>query len=402
MNILLFDTPEARNALKPFSFTRPLAKIRVGIATVEEKWKHHLSGTYSFLTEVYLSKKFALQEDEENLLINSTICPDKDLVESIKQLKLNEKLVKESTLMAFVCDRATLKKASSNFTGLNFKKVDFDGTITQIKNKWDIFLLNDQEIRKDFQWICQGRTSQTIEDKHTITYGLPNIFLEEGVSIRAAILNAEAGPIYIGKNAVIQEGAIIRGPVAMGEGTQINAGAKIQEATTIGPYAKVGGEIYNSVIFGYSNKAHEGFLGNTVIGEWCNLGAGTNISNLKNSYDKVKVWDYHRDGFVDTRLQFCGVFMGDHSKCGINTMLNSGTVVGVSVNLFGAGFCEQFIPSFTWGGADTHTTTYRLNKALEVAENVMNRRSQRLTEEDKYILTHIFRATAIYRIKANI
>ena len=401
MNILLFDTLKARIALKPFSFIRPLAKIRVGIVTIEEKWKHYLPGDYSSLTAPYLREKFPSKEAEKNLLINSTIFPNKDLVQAIQQLKLGEQLVKGNTLIALVCDSPTLKKVYNHDSTLpNFKAVSFEKDFTQIKYKWDIFLLNDQAIRDDFQWICQGRNSQKIEDKATITYGTTSIFLEEGVSIKAAILNAEEGPIYIGKNTLIQEGAVIKGPVAIGEGTRISVGAKLREATTIGPYSCVGGEIENTVIFGYSNKVHDGFLGNTVMGEWCNLGAGTNTSNLKNNYGKVKVWNYQKDGFVNSQQQFCGAFIGDHSKCSINTMFNSGTVLGINVNLFGAGFFDKFIPSFTWGGADVHTTTYDLYKALAVAERVMSRRSQLLTNEDKHILTHIFRATAIYRIKA--
>ncbi len=279
------------------------------------------------------------------------------------------------------------------------KRIEYKECITEIKHKWDIFSYNDQEIRNDVAWLCQDRKSNTINDQHTVTYAPAHIFLEANVTLKAAVLNAEAGPIYIGKNAVIQEGAIIQGPVAIGEGACIKFGAKIQNATTIGPYAVVGGEIQNSVIFGYSNKAHDGFLGHTVIGEWCNIGAGTNTSNLKNNYGKVNVWDYRQDDFVNTHLQFCGTFMGDHSKCGINTMFNAGTVVGVSSNLFGVGFCDKFIPSFTWGPSEGHATTYDLHKALDVAEKVMQRRSQSFTEQDHNILTHIFRDTNIYRFK---
>jgi UDP-N-acetylglucosamine diphosphorylase/glucosamine-1-phosphate N-acetyltransferase len=398
MNIVLFDTPQARELLKPFSYTRPLAKIRLGIGTIEEKWKHYLKGDYSFLTAPYLSNKFPYVEAQENLCIDGTVCPDQVLVEAIKNLETNQKLVKDDILIATRCDRALLQVYQNNyFDTPGLRSIAFDAPLTQIKNNWDIFLCNEQELRKDFQWLCKGRTTQRIQDQHTITYNEADIFIEEGVSAKAAILNAELGPIYIGSNVAIQEGAIISGPVAICEEVKINAGARISNATTIGPYAKVGGEISNSVILGYSNKAHDGFMGNSVIGEWCNLGAGTNTSNLKNDYGKVKIWDERREEFDTTDLQFCGLFMGDHSTCAINTMFNTGTIVGISSNLFGAGFFDKVIPSFTWGMPDKRIKTYRLDKALEAAEYMAMRRLVPLTEQDKEILAHVFLATAIYR-----
>jgi UDP-N-acetylglucosamine diphosphorylase/glucosamine-1-phosphate N-acetyltransferase len=398
MNIVLFDTPQARELLKPFSYTRALAKMRIGIVTMEEKWKHYLKGDYSFLTAPYLSNKFPCVEAQENLCINSTLCPDQVLVEAIKNLKANQKLVKDNTLIATRCDKTLLQELQNNdFDTPDLQSITFDGSLTQIKNHWDIFLLNEQELRKDFQWVCEGRTTQHIQDRHTITYNEESIFLGEDVSIKAAILNAASGPIYIGSNVTIQEGAVIRGPVAICEGAQINAGARISNATTIGPYTKVGGEISNSVILGYSNKAHDGFMGNSVIGEWCNLGAGTNTSNLRNDYSKVKIWNERKEEFDTTDLQFCGLFMGDHTTCAISTMFNAGTMVGISSNLFGVGFFDKVVPSFTWGMADNRIKTYHLDKALEAAECMSMRRLMPLTEQDKEILAHVFLTTAIYR-----
>ena len=398
MNIVLFDTQEARKALRPFSYTRALAKLRVGICTIEQKWENYLKGESSWLTAPYLSSKFPCVGTDENLCINSTVCPDEVLVEAIKKLEINQKLVKDEVLIAAFCDSTVFQVFRENeFDHPDLKSKEFEGPLTQIKNNWDIFLLNDQELRKDFRWMCEDADYQGVQDQHTITYNAEDIFVEEEASIKAAILNAELGPIYIGKNVSIQEGAVIRGPVAICEGAQVKAGANISNATTIGPYAKVGGEISNSVILGYSNKAHEGFMGNSVIGEWCNLGAGTTTSNLKNDYGWVKAWDEHRDELEVTDIQFCGLFMGDHSKCGINTMFNAGTVVGVSTNLFGIGIFDRVIPSFTWGMPDTRIQTYLLDRALEAAERMTRRRLVQLTEQDKKILSHVFLATAIYR-----
>ena len=372
--------------------------MRIGISTIEEKWKHYLQGDYSFLTAPYLGGKFPCVEAQKNLCINGTVCPDQVLLAAIKRLEVNQKLVKDGALIAALCDRAVLQDLpNDDFEAPSLKSIAFEGPLTQIKNNWDIFLFNDKELRKDFQWICKERTTQPIQDPHTIAYNEASIFLEEGVSTRAAILNAESGPIYIGRNVTVQEGAVIKGPVAICEGAQINAGARIGNATTVGPYARMGGEINNSVILGYSNKAHDGFMGNSVIGEWCNLGAGTNTSNLRNDYSKVKTWDEHGEELGTIDLQFCGIFMGDHSKCAINTMFNAGTMVGISSNLFGVGFFDKIVPSFTWGMPGKRTQTYLLDKALEAAERMTMRRLVQLTEQDREILTHVFLATSIYR-----
>ncbi len=394
MNLVLFDTPQARKSLRPFSYTRALAKIRIGICTIEEKWKQYLQADCSFLTAPYLSEKFPCVEAQENLCVNSTICPDEVLLAAIQSLEINQKLVKDDLLIAIFCDRAVLQSLQGNsFDPPALKRKDFEGSCTHLKNNWDIFLRNEQELSKDFEWMSQKRPTQRISDQHTITYNEAAIFLEEGSTTKAAILNAEAGSIYLGKNAQVQEGAVIRGPVAIGEAAQISANAVISNATTIGPYAKVGGEVSNSVILGYSNKAHEGFMGHSVIGEWCNWGAGSTTSNLRNDYGSVKAWDAHREALDSTDLQFCGVFMGDYSKCGIQAMFNAGTVIGVSTNLFGAGYFDKFIPSFAWGKPGESMQIYLLDKALAAAERMTRRRQVPLTAQDKKILAHVFLAT---------
>lgn len=397
MNVILFDTPQAREALKPFSYTRALAKMRVGIFTIEEKWSHYLQANCSFSTAPYLQKKFPRIEEKENWCINSIVCPDEALVNAVKNLDINQKLTKDGMLIAAFCDKAvfqSLRDHDFNCQSLKLlKSKEWKGSCTYLKNNWDVFLLNEQELRKDFQWICQKKKSQHVEDLHTVTYNERDIFLEEGAFTKAAILNAELGPIYLGKNVLIQERAVIKGPVAIGEGTQISAGAIISHATTVGPYAKVGGEVSNSVILGYSNKAHYGFMGHSVIGEWCNLGAGTNTSDLRNDYGNIKVWKECQKEFDLPNTQFCGLLMGDHSKCGINSMFNPGTVVGISSNLFGAGYFKGFIPSFAWGMPHDHASTYRLDRAIDAAEKMAQRRRIQLSEEDKKILMHVFMVT---------
>lgn len=391
MNLVLFDDPGTRTNLLPFTYTRPVSKIRVGILTLQEKWEKRLGATASFLTESYLQKKYPAKAAFDNLFINAAWCPDDKAIEQIKVLMQGEILVKDNVILAWKSAEMSLPDP-----GKSAPKV-FTGEITLIDQPWKIFQHNAAQIRLDFNLITAGRRSAGVQDKHTIVYGEQNIFVEEGVYIRAAVLNAEDGPIYLGKNSVVQEGALIKGPFALCEGSTVNMGGKMRGDSTIGPHSKVGGEVSNSVIFGYSNKGHDGFIGNTVIGEWCNLGADTNTSNLKNNYENVKLWSYGKGGFADTGLQFCGLMMGDHSKCGINTMFNTGTVVGVSANIFGDGFPRNFVPSFAWGGASGFTT-FQIKKAFETAEKVMDRRKVKLDEADREILTKVFELSAANRI----
>ncbi len=388
MNVILFDDPAVRLNLLPFTYTRPAGALRVGILTIAEKWQYHLGSSVSWLTEGYLQDKFPCNRTHDNLFIDGSVCPDEELVSSVGNLKLGEGLTCQGRVLAF---RAASEKDSS----ISYR--DYPHAVTVIDQPWKIFQHNGAEIRKDFNRLTANRTSAPVTDPHTRVYGANQIFLEEGVQLRAAVLNAEEGPVYLGKNTVVQEGALIKGPFALCEGSHVNMGAKMRGDVAIGPYCKVGGEVSTSVIFGFSNKAHDGFLGHSVIGEWCNLGADTNTSNLKNNYEPVKLWNYAKGGFVSTGLQFCGLMMGDHSKCGINTMFNTGTVAGVSANIFGDGFPRNFIPSFSWGGAGGFTT-YQLNKALETMARVMERRNRKPDDNDIRIMAHIFNETARYRI----
>lgn len=387
MNLILFDDPIIRLNLLPFTFTRPTAKVRVGMLTIAEKWEKRLGTTASFKTEEYLQKKFPVKSTDQNLLVNGAVCPDQKLADHVKSLQPGYYLIKGTLLIA--ANRPEQEMSSSN-------TIEYADDVTVIDKTWKIFYENGRQLRLDFPLVTGGRRSAGIQDKHTIVYGEENLFVEEGVSIRAAIINAENGPVYLGKNSIIQEGAMIRGAFALCEGSHLNMGAKMRGDITVGPYSKVGGEVSASVIFGYSNKAHDGFLGCSVLGEWCNLGADTNTSNLKNNYEPVKLWNHLAGKFESTGLQFCGLMMGDHSKCGINTMFNTGTVVDVSANVYGEGFPANYVPSFAWGGAGGFTT-YRPDKAFETAFRAMERRNVTLDETEKNILAKVFEMTSQHR-----
>ena len=389
MNYILFDG-SVRNQLLPFTFTRPVADIRVGILTIREKWEKHLGFTTTTVTEDYLSDKYPMVEVEQNILINASILPTKNLVKIVKSLTENQAIFIGEEPLAFF----TTEGQEVNFDTFDVIEYSYDD-ILRIQHTWDIFKLNGEAIQQDFELLTSGRDSQPIPEK-TVAFNEDQIFIEEGAVLPLCSLNATNRPIYIGRNSEIMEGSMIRGPFALCEHATVKMSAKIYGPTTIGPHSKVGGEINNCVIFGYSNKGHDGFLGNSVIGEWCNLGADTNNSNLKNNYAEVRLWDYETEGFAKTGLQFCGLMMGDHSKCGINTMFNTGTVVGVSANIFGSGFPRNFIPSFSWGGS-AGMTTYKTNKAFEVAKVVMSRRSIEFTEEEAKILEHVFEESGQWR-----
>nr|WP_321228309.1 GlmU family protein [uncultured Psychroserpens sp.] len=389
MNYILFDGP-SRNNLLPFTYTRPVADLRVGILTIREKWENHLGSTTTTITEDYLSEKYPMVELDENVMINSSFLPNTKLVNIIKGLKENQAVFSGEDVIAFFT-----KDSQEEVDLENYKAIEYNDTVMKIEHTWDIFAKNGDAIQADFDLLIQDRESQPIPNTCNVL-GAEHIFIEEGATLEFATLNANSGPIYIGKDAEVMEGSLIRGPFALCDHSTIKLGAKIYGPTTVGPHSKVGGEVNNSVIFGYSNKGHDGFLGNSVIGEWCNLGADTNNSNLKNNYAEVRLWDYETEGFAKTGLQFCGLMMGDHSKCGINTMFNTGTVVGVSANIFGSGFPRNFIPSFSWGG-NSGFTTYLTNKAFEVAEVVMKRRDIEFSEVDKNILEHVFEETKKWR-----
>lgn len=389
MNYILFDG-SVRNALLPFTYTKPVADLRVGILTIREKWEKYLGLTTTTITEEYLEEKYPMVELSENILINASFCPNASLVKSIQRLSKNEAIFKGEEVIAFY---TTDQQEEVDFD--NYKQIEFNEDILQIKNTWDIFSLNHIAIEEDFSLLTKNRSSLPIPEGVQCIHK-ENIFIEEGAKLTFATLNATNGPIYIGKNAEIMEGCVVRGPLAMCDNSVLKLSTKIYGATTLGPYCKVGGEVNNSVLMGYSNKGHDGFLGNSVIGEWCNLGADTNNSNLKNNYAEVKLWDYETKRFAKTGLQFCGLMMGDHSKCGINTMFNTGTVIGVSSNIFGSGFPRNFVPSFSWGGASGFTE-YKTNKVFEVADVVMKRRNLTFDAIEQRILEHVFEETKQYR-----
>jgi len=386
MNYILFDS-DVRNSLLPFTYTRPVADIRIGVLTIREKWEKFLGFTTTTITEEYLENKYPMVELDKNILINASFLPSKNLVKQVSNLSNNQAIFKDEQVIAFFTSDTQEHVDFDSYEQLEFKE-----EVLQIKNTWDIFSLNDKAIKADFDLLTEGRTSQSIPSGvHAIQE--ENIFIEQGATISYSSLNASKGPIYIGKDSEIMEGSLVRGPFALGENSILKMGTKVYGATTVGPFCKVGGEVNNSVLFGYSSKGHEGFLGNSVLGEWCNIGADSNTSNLKNNYAEVKLWNYQEERFTNTGLQFCGLMMGDHSKCGINTMFNTGTVIGVSANVFGSGFPRNFISSFSWGGA-AGFTTYQIKKVFEVAKVVMKRRGIELTETDKKILLHVFDETS--------
>lgn len=394
-SIILFDDPNIRLQLLPFTYTRPVARIRCGIWTIAEKWNNCLQTSVSFQTEAYLTPRFPALHSADQLYINGALCPDTLLIEAI------EKLADDSVLLSADGETLAVKTSSQEWTpakgteGLN--KVFFAESVIMIRQIWDIFSNNGQQIKTDFERIRTSGKSAGLTDPFTHCYNPENIFIEEGAVIRAAVLNAENGPIYIGRNALIQEGSVIQGPFAIGESSVLAQGTKIRPNTSVGPFCKVGGEVSNSVVFGYSNKGHDGYLGNAVLGEWCNLGANTNNSNLKNDHTPVKLHSYITGQPECTDLLFCGLFMGDYSKAGISTMFNTGTVVGVNVNVFGAGFQPKHIPSYSWGGNAEGFTEYRFEKAITVAKDTVSRRGVNFDETDEAILRTVFEQTQSQR-----
>jgi UDP-N-acetylglucosamine diphosphorylase/glucosamine-1-phosphate N-acetyltransferase len=385
MNFILFDSFRRSN-LFPLTYLRPVADIRIGILTIREKWEHFLGQRTSTLTESYLRKKFPIVREDDNIMINGSICPDEGLVSEILSLKTGEVLFQGDSIIA-------MRLQAIELDNLDVEKVDKVNMVEsktpllKIKHTWDIFGLNGMALENDFQLLTSQRKSEPVSESNRIIGD--RVFLEKGAKVECAVLNSKTGPIYIGKDAEIMEGSLIRGPFSLGEQSVVKMGAKIYGPTTVGPYCKVGGEINNSVFFAYSNKAHDGFMGQSVIGEWCNIGADTNTSNLKNTYENIKMWNYADQTFVETGLQFCGLIMGDHSKCGINTMFNTGTVVGINSNVFGAGYQRNFIPSFGWGGV-AGIKAYQIDQAVSVAKKVFLRRGLDFSKVDEEILRDIY------------
>ncbi|MBT9188436.1 MULTISPECIES: GlmU family protein [Zobellia] len=389
MNYILFDGTVRENLL-PFTFTRPVADIRVGIMTIREKWEKYLGNTTTTITEEYLSEKFPMVEMEENVLINASFLPNQKLVDLVQDLGENEAIFQGDEVIAFFTNES---QEEVDFT--SYKHIEFDEDVIRIEHTWDIFSKNGEAIQADFDFLTEGRKSAPIPKSNTLIHP-ERIFMEEGAQVEHSILNATDGPIYLGKNSEVWEGNLIRGAFALCENAVVKMGAKIYGATTIGPYGKVCGEISNSVIFGYSSKGHEGYLGNAVLGEWCNIGADSNNSNLKNNYAKVRLWNYASESFEQTGLQFCGLMMGDHSKTAINTMFNTGTVIGVNCNIYVPGFPRNFVPSFSWGGASGFST-YSTSKAFDAAKVMMARRNVEFNDVEARILEHVFELTKKWR-----
>ena len=377
-NIILFDPVEARDRLLPLTLTRPVALIRHGITTISEKWQKAIPGAYSYSTQDYLSMKYPMVEaaDGDNLFIAGNLHPDDKLVEAILALNIGEALTFEGETIA--------RRGNGNPDS----EIEYDGTPFRLSNVWDIFMLNDEAIRRDFELLTAGRSSRPLSDSCRLIGDPSQLFIEEGATVECANINVSKGPVYIGRDAEVMEGACLRGPIAMCEHSVVNMGGKIYGATTLGPYCKVGGELNNVVMTGFSNKAHDGFLGNAVIGEWCNLGAGCTASNLKNTYAPIKLWSMAEGRFVKTDMQFCGLIMGDHSKAGINTMFNTATVIGVGVNFYGAGFPRTYLPSFT-EGSPLGMKPVIMDRFFDTASRMMSRRHKELTPIDKEIYINI-------------
>ncbi len=389
MNYILADGPR-RAALLPFTFTRPVAEIRIGILTIREKWEGYLNVQMSFKTEEYLSGKYPMVSASENIVIDGSIVPNEELAKRVLTLEAKQAIYYKNRVVAYQTSDTV---EEPDF--LEYETINFEGELITVDNTWDIFSKNGEALQADFDFITHGRKSAPISDTNKLICA-ENIFLEEGASVEHSVLNATNGPIYIGANAEIWEGALIRGGLALCEKAVVKMGAKIYGPTTVGPHGKVCGEINNSVIFGYSSKGHEGYLGNAVLGEWCNIGADSNNSNLKNNYAKVRLWNYDTQKFDRTGLQFCGLMMGDHSKTAINTMFNTGTVIGVNSNIYTPGFPRNFVPSFSWGGASGFTT-YMPKKAFEAAKVMMARRGVEFDDKEAQILEHVFELTKKWR-----
>ncbi|EDM36573.1 hypothetical protein PBAL39_24935 [Pedobacter sp. BAL39] len=390
MILNLFDD-NAWQSLRPLSFTRPVADLRIGILTIAQKWEQHLDATVGFVTQQYLSAKYPKQVGG-SLFINGSICPDKGLIEAISVLRKGQVLKQADVLIAYKMDNAPSGYEDAMINDL--EPISYRDSFIRIFYPEDIFRNNDTELRKDYALLTKGRSSAKLSSTNVLLGD--DIFIEEGATAECATFNSLQGPIYIGKNSQVWEGSNVRGSFALCHDSQLKMGAKVYGQTTIGPFCRIGGEVNNAVIWGYSSKGHEGYLGNSVMGQWCNIGADSNNSNLKNNYAEVRLWDYQTEHFRATGMQFCGLIMADHSKCSINTMFNTGTVAGVSANIFGAGFPRNFIPDFAWGGAHGYEV-YQLHKMFETTEKVFERRNIAFDEVERELLKSVFELTKAYR-----
>jgi UDP-N-acetylglucosamine diphosphorylase/glucosamine-1-phosphate N-acetyltransferase len=377
MHIILFEDNLYTQFL-PLTFTRPVGDLRIGMLKISEKWEKMMQTSVAHDTRDYLQALFPTSADSEAICINARVLPDEGLVKTIQALE------NDATLMQN--DRIIARK------GTGEKTVHYNGDVLILEKISDLFSKNGEALQRDFDLLTENRSSAPLHESNIVIGDKNNVFLEEGAQVYASTFNTLSGPIYIDKDAEVMEGSHVRGPFYLGEHSQLKLGTKVYGPTTVGPHSKIGGEVSNSVILGYSNKGHDGFLGNSILGEWCNLGADTNTSNLKNNYSTVRIWNYGERQYADTGLTFCGLIMGDHSKCSINTMFNTGTVVGVAANIFGGDFPPKHVPSFSWGGS-SGSVEYDLNKALMTAERVIARRAMSLDEATTKMLTDVFHLT---------
>lgn len=392
-NIILFDLPAVRENLLPLSYTRPIADFLVGITTLRKKWESFLAGEFSYSTVGYLSEKYPMKTAEENLFIASNIIATEQLARRLDSLEPGEVLMADTmagqrVLVGFKGGPNRLDEVIHSMPA----GIVYEEKVDAINYVYDIFLLNGRQIEADFDVLTAGREGQSIPRSNIVIGDPERIYIESGAIVEGVVLNASHGPIYVGRHVEIMEGSCLRGPIALGEHSTVNMGTRIYPGTSLGPWCKVGGELNNVVIFGFTNKAHDGFLGNAVIGEWCNLGAGCVASNLKNDYTEIKLWNYPSHRFLRTGLQFCGLIMADHSKAGINTMFNTATVVGVGVNIHGSGFPRNFIASFSEGGPSGFTDL-PMEKFFDIAKRMMARRGRSLSEADNRIF-HAIRELA--------
>lgn len=393
LNVILFDDNEVRKHLMPFTYTRPTAELRVGITTIAEKWQAMLGeATYSYLTVPYLKKKFPLHaRRSSNLMVAGHVIPTPKLAQLVLDLQEGEALMVGEELIAF-------NGNAHDFDARHYSRVLYPKRKPLVLHHlYDIFEYNGKVLEQDFVRLTAGRQSQPLSPTNTVIGDVKRIFVEEGAYVEGAMLNTQSGPIYIGKDVEVMEGACIRGGFAACHDAKVRIGAKVYGATTLGPHVKIGGEVENTVFIGYSNKAHDGFLGDAVIGEWCNIGGGTTASNLKNDYAEIKLWNYASKRFERTGLQFCGLFMGDHSKIGVNGMINTATVLGVGVNIHGAGFPRNFVASFQEGSATAGFKDVPLETFYTIAERVMARRNIPFTEVDRNIFKAIYNIRDRYK-----
>ena len=390
MSIILSDAGSHKHLL-PLTFTRPVGQIRPAILRIAEGWYVRSGLGVGYRTEPYLATAFPLISTEGTAYeVDAALFPTDDLVSAVMDLRAGQVLTAGGRAQAFVVEGEAVPNTMDWVEPPAYmRQVPFNGTVIRYDRPWHLFQHAGPAIAHDHKLMTEGRRSASLDALNTVIGDPDLIFLDEGAVVEASILNTRNGPIYIGNGAEVMEGCMVRGPFVLGDHAQLKMGAKIYGPTVIGPGCRIGGEVNNSVIFGHSNKAHDGFLGNSVLGEWCNLGADTNNSNLKNTYGEVQVWSHAEERSVGSGLQFCGAIMGDHSKTGINTMLNTGTVIDVAANVFGAGFPPKHIGSFSWGGAGG-SEVHAFDKAVATARRVMQRRDLPLTEPEVEILRHVY------------